>query len=98
MAEIKIEDVIRRPLITEKSATAQQDLNAHTFEVDRGATKAEIKKAVEQLFQVKVSSVRTMIMPRKWKRYGRNVGRTSPWKKAIITLAEGQSIEVLNAP
>jgi large subunit ribosomal protein L23 len=95
MGTKKIEDIIRRPIITEKSATAQQYQNAHIFEVDRSATKIQIKDAVQKLFDVKVQSVRTMVMPRKWKRYGKNVGRTQPWKKAVITLAEGQTIEVL---
>lgn len=87
-------DIIRRPIITEKAAVAQQELNAHVFEVDRKASKLQIKQAVQQLFSVKVRSVRTMIVPSKWKRYGRTVGKVRPWKKAIVTLAEGESIQV----
>jgi len=97
MAEIALENVIRRPMVTEKSTMLQQSFNAQVFEVDRKATKAQIKQAVEKLFNVKVRTVRTMIMPRKWKRYGSNVGRTKPWKKAIIQLAEGETFEVLEA-
>lgn len=95
MTELKLEEIIRRPVITEKSALAQQYHNAHVFEVVRSASKQQIRQAVEKLFSVKVLSVRTIVMPRKWKRYGRNVGHTKLWKKAIIKLAEGQTIDVL---
>ena len=93
----RIEEVIQKPLLTEKSARAQQYQNAHTFAVHRRATKLQIKKAIEQLFNTKVTSVRTMIMPRKWKRYGRTVGQSQTWKKAIVMLAEGQTIELPEA-
>lgn len=94
MGARKFEDIVRRPVITEKSSTAQQYQNAHVFEVDRLATKIQIKDAVQKLFGVKVLSVRTLVMPHKWKRHGRNVGRTKTWKKAIVSLAEGQTIDV----
>jgi large subunit ribosomal protein L23 len=87
--------VIRRPVITEKAAVAQQNNNAHVFEVDRKATKLQIKKAVEQFYSVKVKSVHTMIMPRKSKRFGRQVGMVPRWKKAIVTLVAGQSIQIV---
>ncbi len=95
MGAKKLETIIRRPVITEKSALMQQYQNAHVFEVERAATKLQVKEAVQKLFDVKVLNVRTMIMPRKWKRHGRQVGRTSPWKKAIVTLAEGQTLEAI---
>lgn len=95
MGAKSINDVIRRPVITEKAALLQQYQNAHVFEVDRHATKLQIRQAVEEMFKVKVSSVKTMVMPRKWKRYGRQVGQKHPWKKALVTLAEGQTLEVI---
>ena len=87
--------LIRRPVITEKAAYAQQYHNAHVFEVDAQATKLQIKQAVEHMFDVKVKSVRTMIMPRKTKRFGRHYGQVSKWKKAVVCLKEGQTIQVV---
>lgn len=84
-------DVIKRPLITEKATYLMED-NKYCFEVDRRANKTEIKKAVEEIFGVKVEKVHTMKMPGKPRRLGRFVGRTSGWKKAIVTLAPGESL------
>jgi len=86
--------VIKRPLITEKATLARDEANKYAFEVDRRANKIEIEKAVEKLFKVKVLTVRTMNVAGKKKRMGRIVGRKSDWKKAIVTLAPGQTIEV----
>jgi large subunit ribosomal protein L23 len=86
--------VIRRPLVTEKSTIARGEANKYIFEVDRRANKVEIEKAVEKLFKVKVLDVRTLNMLGKKKRVGRTVGRKNDWKKAIVTLAPGQTIEV----
>ncbi len=86
--------VIKKPLITEKSTIARDDANKYVFEVDRRANKIEIEKAVEKLFKVKVMNVRTMNMEGKKKRVGKVMGRKSDWKKAVVTLAPGQSIEV----
>jgi large subunit ribosomal protein L23 len=86
--------VIKRPLITEKSTIARDDANKYVFEVDRRANKIEIEKAVEKLFKVKVVTVRTMNVEGKKKKVGRIMGRKSDWKKAVVTLAPGQSIEV----
>jgi large subunit ribosomal protein L23 len=86
--------VIKKPLITEKSTIARDDANKYVFEVDRRANKIEIEKAVEKLFKVKVMNVRTMNMEGKKKRMGKVMGRKSDWKKAVVTLAPGQSIEV----
>jgi large subunit ribosomal protein L23 len=86
--------VIKRPLVTEKSTIARDEANKYIFEVDRRANKIEIEKAVEKLFKVKVVSVRTMNREGKKKRMGRIMGRKSDWKKAVVTLAPGQSIEV----
>lgn len=95
MAAKDIIRIIRRPVVTEKAALAQQHLNAHVFEVDQKATKLQVKQAVEQVFNVKVRSVHTMVMPRRRKRYGRQIGMAPRWKKAIVTLAPGQSIQVI---
>ena len=87
--------VIRRPVITEKAALAQQNHNAHVFEVDPKATKLQVKQAVEKFYSVKVRSVRTMVMPRRRKRYGRQIGMAPRWKKAIVTLVPGQSLQIV---
>ncbi len=90
---MKTHDVIRKPLVTEKSNIGREEQNLVTFAVDPRANKHEIRQAVEQLFQVKVVDVRTMRMPRKTRRVGRFAGRKTAWKKAIVRLAEGQAIE-----
>ena len=90
---MNLHDVIRRPLVTEKSTIGRDELNLATFAVDPKATKHDIRRAVESLFDVQVLKVRTMVQPRKKKRVGMKVGRKSQWKKAIVELAEGQSIE-----
>lgn len=79
------EDIIIRPIITEKSNDGLQQ-GKYTFEVNKKATKVEIAKAVEKLFEVKVLKVNTMSVKGKEKRVGRNVGMTSDWKKAIVTI------------
>lgn len=86
-------EVLRRPLITEKTDIIG-DLNQFAFEVAVGANKRQVQSAVEHLFSVKVERVRTMIMPGKQRRWGRRITRTSPWKKAIVTLAPGDRIEL----
>jgi large subunit ribosomal protein L23 len=78
---------------TEKSTLAREFTNVVTLAVDPRAGKHDIKAAVEQLFQVKVIDVRTIRMPRKMRRVGKFVGAKREWKKAIVQLAEGQSIE-----
>jgi large subunit ribosomal protein L23 len=88
-----IHQVIRRPLVTEKSNIGREEQNLATFAVNPNATKHDITRAVEALFNVKVVDVRTMRQPRKKKRIGRHIGTKSEWKKAIVRLAEGQSIE-----
>ena len=85
--------VIQRPLVTEKSNLGREEENLATFAVNTRANKHEIQSAVEELFDVKVLAVRTMRQPRKTKRVGRHMGRRAEWKKAIVKLAEGQSIE-----
>ena len=90
---MNIHDVIYRPVVTEKSTIARELGNVVTFAVDPAANKHQIKDAVESLFEVKVETVRTSRMHRKTRRVGKYVGRKPEWKKAIVTLAEGQSIE-----
>jgi large subunit ribosomal protein L23 len=90
---VNTHDVIRKPLVTEKSNIGREEQNLVTFAVDPRANKHEIRHAVEQLFKVKVVDVRTMRMPRKTRRVGRFAGRKTAWKKAIVKLAEGQAIE-----
>jgi large subunit ribosomal protein L23 len=90
---VNVYDVIRRPLVTEKSNIGREEDNIVTFAVDPRANKHEIRRAVEALFDVKVVQVRTMRMPRKSRRVGKFMGRKPEWKKAIVRLAEGQTIE-----
>lgn len=87
--------VIRRPHNSEKGNEYMETNNTYCFEVDRAATKTDIRQAVEMLWGVKVRAVRTCTMPSKRRRYGMRVGSTSPWKKAMVRLAEGQAIEAL---
>ncbi len=87
------QQLIRRPLITEKSTKLKDASNTICFEVDRAANKIEIRKAVEKLFGVKVTSVRVANRQGKWKRMGRFLGQRKNWKKAYVQLAEGQKIE-----
>ncbi|RME72676.1 MAG: 50S ribosomal protein L23 [Planctomycetota bacterium] len=86
--------VIKKPRITEKATNAQGH-NAYTFEVDREATKIEIRKAIEEIFGVRVVKVRTMRVKGKPKRLRYGVVHTPEFKKAIVTLAEGDRIDVL---
>ncbi len=86
-------EVIQRPVVTEKSNIGREDSNLATFAVDPRANKHEIRLAIEELFNVEVVDVRTMRQPRKSRRIGRHSGRRAEWKKAIVRLADGQSIE-----
>jgi len=85
--------ILKRPLLSEKSTHLTDNLNQVAFEVDQRANKLQIKQAVEKRFNVKVTQVRTMHFLGKLKRTGRYEGRRSSWKKAIVTLAQGQKIE-----
>ncbi|MBI5494350.1 MAG: 50S ribosomal protein L23 [Deltaproteobacteria bacterium] len=93
MADLK--GIIRRPLITEKAQAMKAEANKVAFEVHPDATKIDIKSAIESAFNVTVLSVRTMGFRGKIKRVGRNIGQQSNWKKAVITLKEGDEIDVL---
>jgi large subunit ribosomal protein L23 len=89
-----LNDVIVRPIVTEKSHAQLDERGAYTFVVAKEANKVEIAKAVEKQFNVKVKDVRTMRYAGKEKRMGKWVGRKAAWKKAVVTLAEGDSIEI----
>ena len=82
--------VIRRPLITEKATRLKDASNTVCFEVDRGANKIDIARAVEKLFGAKVAQVRVANREGKWKRMGRFIGQRKSWKKAYVRLAEGE--------
>ena len=91
---ITIYDVLRKPLLSEKAVLLQEKgLNCVVFEVHTDANKTQIKEAVEKFFEVKVSHVRTMNFDGKTKRFGRTIGRRKDWKKAIVTLKDGESLE-----
>ncbi len=87
-------DVVRRPLITEKSSKLQGLRNQFRFEVASSANKVEVKKAIETLFSVKVLKVNMLNVPSKARRMFGRPGETRPWKKAIVTLRAGDSIDV----
>lgn len=93
MTDIRNYDVIVEPVITEKSTMASE-ANQVVFKVARNATKPEIKRAVEALFGVKVTSVNTLVRKGKVKRFRGRIGRQSDVKKAIVTLKDGDSIDV----
>lgn len=86
-------DIIRTLVRTEKGTMIEPE-RKYLFQVNKGANKIQIKKAVEEIYNVKVQDVNTCIVRGKQKRVRREVGNTTPWKKAIVTLKEGQKIEV----
>jgi large subunit ribosomal protein L23 len=87
--------VIVRPILTERSTTLKEKQNQYIFEVLPEATKPDIRHAVEEIFKVKVLSVRTMNVLGKFRRLGRSMGKKPDWKKAIVTLGEGQKIDLV---
>ncbi len=89
---MKLTDVIRRPLITEKTTVIREDGRTLVFQVATHANKIDIKRAVEQLLGSKVESVRTTLSHGKMKRQGKFVGRRSDWKKAYVKLREGEKL------
>ncbi|ACU78984.1 50S ribosomal protein L23 [Mycoplasma mycoides] len=90
-----ITEVLKKPVLTEKSFAGHKD-NVYTFLVDKKANKVQIKKTFEEIFEVKVESVRTVNYDAKEKRLGKYVGKKPSYKKAIITLKEGQKLDVLS--
>jgi large subunit ribosomal protein L23 len=93
---IDFRQIVKRALITEKGSILREKARQYTFEVHPDANKIEIKRAVEAIFKVKVETVRTMNMHGKVKRLGRSVGRRSDWKRAVVTLAPEQTIELFD--
>lgn len=88
--------IVIRPLITEKN-TLLMELNKYSFEVATEASKPDIKRAIEEIFKVKVNAVHTMTVRGKLRRRGRESGYTKSWKKAIVTLADGNRIELFES-
>lgn len=86
-------DIIKRPVITEKTNIQKEVSNQVTFEVDRRANRIEIQRAIEDIFKVRVAAVRTMQVKGKVKQRGRIVGKRRDWKKAIVTLMPGERID-----
>ena len=97
LPESRLARIIKRPVaLTEKAARLKMDNNQVVFEVDRGANKIEIRSAVEEMFGVKVTDVNTLIQRGKVKRMGKSYGKRKNWKKAIVTLREGDDISFFN--
>jgi large subunit ribosomal protein L23 len=91
---MQVEDIIKRPLLlTEKGNVLRETQSQYLFEVDRRANKIQIREAVERLFTVKVTDVHTMIVRGRMRRMGRGYAKTKNWKKAIVSLKEGDTIE-----
>ena len=93
----ELRKIIRIPLVSEKSTNMRINENKYVFKVDNKANKLEIKRAIEELFKVKVEDVTTMMMHGRPKRLGRFEGRRPDWKKAIVKLKKGQTIELFEA-
>jgi large subunit ribosomal protein L23 len=91
----RLHQIILAPVVSEKANRVAEKQNQAVFRVLPDADKAEIKEAVEKLFNVKVDAVRTLSVKGKAKRFGRFMGRRASWKKAFVTLAEGQQIEFM---
>jgi len=95
VSELHLYDVIRRPVVTEKTTALADEHNTYCFEVDPRATKPLIKEALEAIFGVKVRKVRTAVMPQKMgRRLRKRYIRTSSWKKAYVTLEPGEKIDL----
>lgn len=94
MAELH--EILIRPMVTEKSVINMEVDNTYVFEVGLKANKRQIRSAIETVYDVQVSDVRTLVVRGKTKRFGRHMGKRSNWKKAYITLADGHSIPLLD--
>jgi large subunit ribosomal protein L23 len=89
--------IVLRPLVTEKATTLKDDHNQVSFQVAIDANKIEVRRAIETIFRVKVTGVRTQVVFGKMKRMGRHVGRRATWKKAIVTLGPDSKIDLLES-
>lgn len=94
--EERLLQVLRAPHVSEKSSTVMEKHNTIVLKVAKNASKREIKTAVEKLFEVKVKTVNTLLVKGKTTRRGKYVGRRSDWKKAYVTLNEGQTLDLMN--
>lgn len=94
ISEERLLKILRAPHVSEKASIAMEQKNTLVLKVAKDATKKEIKTAVEKLFEVKVTAVNTLINKGKVKRHGQRIGRRSDWKKAYVTLAEGQNLDL----
>ena len=94
---MNIYDVIKKPLITEKTTVEKDEKNVIAFVVNRAANKIEIKAAVEQLFNAEVAAVNTVNVAGKTKRTAKGIGKRSNWKKAYVTLKEGSNVDFFEA-
>lgn len=91
---LNVYSVIRAPRVSEKTARLQEVSNQYVFEVAKDATKADVKAAVEEIFEVKVAAVNVLNVKGKVKAFKNRTGRRGDWRKAYVTLADGQSIDV----
>lgn len=89
----RLYNIVKRPIVSEKSSLLTETLNTYAFEVDKKARKQEIKEAIEKLFNVEITAVKTMVVHGKYKRTSKAVFKKSNWKKALVTLKEGQNIQ-----
>ncbi|MAZ49141.1 MAG: 50S ribosomal protein L23 [Halobacteriovoraceae bacterium] len=89
-----LEQILIKPLLTEKSSIETENTNRYVFKVQPKANKYQIKDAVERMFDVKVINVKTAVLPGKVKRAGRSIKKTSSWKKAYVKIQDGQKIEL----
>ena len=97
MSTVNVYEVIRAPRVSEKTARLQEVSNQYVFEIAKTATKADVKAAVEQIFDVKVEAVNVVNVKGKNKSFKFRQGRRGDWRKAYVTLADGQSIDVTSA-
>jgi len=95
MSNINVLSIIRAPRVSEKTARIQEQSNQYVFEVTKTATKADVKSAVESLFNVKVEAVNVVNVKGKSKSFRNRAGRRGDWRKAYVRLADGQSIDVM---
>ena len=93
MKREQLMNVLIAPHVTEKTSVAMQNHNQYTFRVKKNATKTDVKQAVELMFEVKVKGVQVVNEPGKTRRFGKITGRTQDWKKAYVSLVQGQSID-----
>ena len=93
MSDKALHEILVRPLLTERGTGIQEKHNQYLFEAAPDATKTDIKRAVETMFKVSVEKIRTMVVPGKFRRFGRGGGMRPDWKKAIVTVTKGQKID-----